>query len=110
MQQQWSAGSTTLHRATDRPLAVANGRSLLLTRPGYDRCGGPVVAGEVLRTSPWLRQGVSHEGWSPTRLPWLGAPAYTDDAAVVEGYTKSLARFSAGTRLVVTTALAAVGT
>lgn len=113
--QQWSWLTTTpLHRATDRPsLAVANGQFLVLTRAGYVRCGGhAAVAGEVLEDIALARQVRRSGGRSMVADASAVARClmYADDAAVVEGYTKSLWRAFGGPArgVAVTTALAAV--
>ncbi len=112
--QQWSWLTTApLGIGTDRPsLAVANGQFLLLTRSGYERCGGhSAVAGEVLEDIALARQ-VRRVG-GRTAVADASAVAhclmYPDDGAVIEGYTKSLWRAfgGPGRGVVVTAALAA---
>lgn len=101
--QQWSWLTTLpLARAAASPrasLAAANGQFLLVTRHGYDRCGGHgAVAGEVLEDIG-LARAVKRAGG---RADLVDAAAvaqcrmYATDGELVAGYTKSLWRAFGG--------------
>ncbi|MEI2717137.1 MAG: glycosyltransferase family 2 protein [Candidatus Nanopelagicales bacterium] len=115
--QQWSWLTTLpLARAATSArssMAAANGQFLLLTREGYDTCGGHgAVAGEVLEDIG-LARAVKRSGG---RADVVDAAAvaqclmYADNRELVAGYTKSLWRaFGGPVSGVAVTATLAIG-